>query len=105
MAKKANKIEKIRKDLLALPEMSRIKLRVSSGVFEVSLVAVHEERNTVEVIWDDGIKKEFKWGSLVWGNIDDQSVGQKPTVAAPPSERRFFYLRFVKPNSYQRIRP
>ena len=37
------------------------------------------------------------------GNIDDQSVGQKPTVAAPPSERRFFYLRFVKPSSYQRL--
>ena len=66
--------------------MSRIKLRVSSGVFEVSLLSVNEERNTVEVIWDEGIKREFKWSSLVWGKTD-QAVGQKPTVAAPPHER------------------
>ena len=64
--------------------MARVKLRVSSGVFEVSLVRVIEERNSVEVLWDGGVKKEFKWGSVVWGNMEGQSVGQKPTVAAPP---------------------
>ncbi|KAL5531121.1 hypothetical protein ACEPAG_3997 [Sanghuangporus baumii] len=65
--------------------MSLVKLRVSSGVFEVSLLAVNEERGTVEVIWDYGIRREFKWNSLVWGKIE--TVGQKPTVAAPPSEK------------------
>lgn len=76
-------MDKVKADLLALPEMARIKLRVSAGVFEVSLVRVIEERGTVEVLWDGGVKKEFKWGSLVWGNTEGQTVGQKPTVAAP----------------------
>ena len=85
-AKRASKMERIRSQLLALPEMSLIKLRVSAGVFEVSLVRVIEERATVEVIWDNGIKKEFKWSSIVWGN-SESVVGQKPTVAAPSPER------------------
>ena len=87
-ARRANKLDRVRTELLALPEMSRIKLRVSAGVFEVSLVRVIEERKTVEVIWDDGIKKEFKWSSIVSGKTDAQIVGQKPTVAAPPPDRR-----------------
>ncbi|THH06325.1 hypothetical protein EW145_g4167 [Phellinidium pouzarii] len=82
-AKRANKLDRVRNDLIALPPMSRIKLRVSAGVFEVSLIAVNEERNAVEVIWDDGIKREFKWSSVVWGKTEGQPVGQKPTVAAP----------------------
>ncbi|KAI5118500.1 hypothetical protein M0805_004000 [Coniferiporia weirii] len=84
--KRANKLDRVRNDLLALSPMSRIKLRVSAGVFEVSLIAVNEERNTVEVIWDDGIKREFKWSSLVWGKTEGQAVGQKPSVAAPPRD-------------------
>ena len=87
-AKRAMKLDKVRKDLLALPEMSRIKLRVSAGVFEVSLVAVHEDRNTVEVVWDEGIKREFKWSSLVWGKTDGITIGQKPTVAVSSSESK-----------------
>ncbi|KAI0084382.1 hypothetical protein BDY19DRAFT_997737 [Irpex rosettiformis] len=88
-AKKAAKQERIRKELLALPPMTRIKLRVSAGVFEVSLVRVVEETNSVEVIWDRGMKREFKWGSVVFGNIETV-VGQKPTEIAsylPPPER------------------
>ncbi|EJD00680.1 JmjC-domain-containing protein [Fomitiporia mediterranea MF3/22] len=81
-ARRANKQDRVRNELLALPVMSRIKLRVSAGVFEVSLLSVNEERNTIEVIWDDGIRREFKWSSLVWGKTD-QMVGHKPTVAAP----------------------
>jgi hypothetical protein len=38
--KKANKDEKVRNDLAALSEMSRIRIRNTSGVFEVSLVKV-----------------------------------------------------------------
>ncbi|KAH8112521.1 hypothetical protein DFH11DRAFT_1511673 [Phellopilus nigrolimitatus] len=71
--KRANKLDRVCIDLLALPSMSRIKLRVSAGVFEVSVVAVNEERSTVEVIWDDGIKREFKWSSLVWGKMEGQT--------------------------------
>ena len=65
--------------------MTRIKLRVSAGVFEVSLVRVVEETKSVEVIWDRGMKREFKWSSVVFGNTE-AVVGQKPTEVAPEPE-------------------
>ena len=61
--------------------MSRIKLRVTAGVFEVTLVRVVEETYSVEVLWDRGVKREFKWRSVVFGETDS-IVGQKPTEAA-----------------------
>ncbi|KAF9472723.1 hypothetical protein BDN70DRAFT_818235 [Pholiota conissans] len=76
--KKALKHDKIHNELLALPSMSRIKIRVSAGVFEVSLVRVIEETCSVEVVWDRGMKREFKWGSVVFGNTDGP-VQQKPS--------------------------
>ncbi|KAH0835679.1 JmjC domain, hydroxylase-domain-containing protein [Lanmaoa asiatica] len=82
-AKKANKQDKIRNELLALPSMSRIKIRVSAGVFEVSLIRVIEETKSIEVLWDRGIKREFKWGSVVFGQTDGQTVMQKPSEPAP----------------------
>ncbi|KAF8840428.1 JmjC-domain-containing protein [Paxillus ammoniavirescens] len=82
-AKKANKQDKIRNELVALPLMSRIKIRVSAGVFEVSLVRVIEETKSVEVLWDRGIKREFKWGSVIFGQTDGQTVTQKPSELAP----------------------
>ncbi|KAF9651005.1 JmjC-domain-containing protein [Thelephora ganbajun] len=77
-AKKAHKQDKIRNELHLLPVMSRIKVRVSSGVFEVSLLRVIDETKSVEVLWDRGVKREFKWGAIVFGNTD-RAVGQKPT--------------------------
>jgi hypothetical protein len=62
---------------MALPSMSRIKIRVSAGVFEVSLIRVIEETGSVEVLWDQNTKKEFKWGSVVFGNTDTP-IQQKP---------------------------
>ncbi|KAF9005231.1 JmjC domain, hydroxylase-domain-containing protein [Cyathus striatus] len=85
-AKKANKQDKIRSDLLALPSMSRIKVRVSAGVFEVSLVRVMEETKSVEVLWDRGLKREFKWGSVVFGSTEGP-VQQKPSEPAVEPER------------------
>ncbi|PBK62661.1 JmjC-domain-containing protein [Armillaria solidipes] len=81
-AKKASKQDKIRNELMALPNMARIKIRVSAGVFEVSLVRVIEETGSVEVLWDRGSKREFKWGSVVFGTTDGPVV-QKPSEAAP----------------------
>ena len=76
-AKKAHKQDKIRSELHLLPVMSRIKVRVSSGVFEVSLLRVIDETKSVEVLWDQGIKREFKWGAIVFGSTD-RTLGQKP---------------------------
>jgi len=90
-AKKANKQDRIRKDLLALAPMSRIKIRVSAGIFQVSLVRVIEETNSVEVLWDRGIKREFKWGSVVFGNLEGQTIGEKPSEAAPEADRACFF--------------
>ncbi|KAL1729188.1 jumonji superfamily protein, partial [Schizophyllum commune] len=77
-SKKAAKQTRIRDQLRALPPLSRIKLRVSSGVFEVTLVRVLEEACAVEVIWDRGARREFRWGSVVFG-ATDMPVEQKPT--------------------------
>lgn len=66
--------------------MSRIKLRVSAGVFEVSLVRVIPETKSVEVLWDRGVKREFKWGSVVFGATDGV-VGQKPSEVALEADR------------------
>ncbi|KAH7908694.1 JmjC domain, hydroxylase-domain-containing protein [Hygrophoropsis aurantiaca] len=82
-AKKASKQDKVRSELYALPPMSRIKIRVSAGVFEVSLVRIIEETKSVEVLWDRGVKREFKWGSVIFGHTDGQTVMQKPFEPAP----------------------
>lgn len=62
--------------------MSRIKIRVSAGVFEVSLIRVIEETGSVEVLWDQNTKREFKWGSIVFGNTDTP-IEQKPGECGP----------------------
>ncbi|TFK68895.1 JmjC-domain-containing protein [Pluteus cervinus] len=84
-AKKASKQDKIKRELLALPQMARIKIRVSAGVFEVSLVRVIEDTSSVEVIWDRGFKREFKWGSVVFGSTEGP-VQQKPSEPAPETK-------------------
>ncbi|KAI0667355.1 hypothetical protein C8Q78DRAFT_1147524 [Trametes maxima] len=80
-AKKAQQQDRIRNQLLALPPMSRIKLRVTAGVFEVTLLRVLEETFSVEVLWDRGVRREFKWRSVVFGETDGV-VGQKPSELA-----------------------
>ncbi|KAF7334399.1 Specific transcriptional repressor [Mycena venus] len=47
-SRRASKAEGLRADILALAPLSRIKVRMSAGVFEVTLVRVHEERRSVE---------------------------------------------------------
>ena len=88
-AKRASKQDRIKSELAALPPMSRIKIRVSSGVFEVSLLRIVEETESVEVLWDRGIKRDFKWGSVMFGQTEGQTVVQKPSEPAPESERLF----------------
>lgn len=61
--KRANRLDRVRENLLSLPPISRVKLRVTSGtsrVFEVLLLAIHDDRNTVEALWDVGTKMEFE---------------------------------------------
>jgi hypothetical protein len=89
-AKKAHRQDKIRDELHHLPVMSRIKVRVSSGVFEVSLLRVIDETKSVEVLWDQGVKREFKWGAIVLGNTD-RAMGQKP--ANPGADTSCTYFR------------
>lgn len=82
-AKKQGKADRLRSQLALLPPMSRIKIRVSAGVFEVSLVRVIEERGSVEVVWDRGAKREFKFSSIVLNGKSGEIVGYKPTEIAP----------------------
>ncbi|KAF7313204.1 Specific transcriptional repressor [Mycena kentingensis (nom. inval.)] len=52
-------------EILALPPLSRIRIRVSSGVFEVTLMRVHEDQRRVEVLWDVNEVREFKWSNII----------------------------------------
>ncbi|KIJ46965.1 hypothetical protein M422DRAFT_45900 [Sphaerobolus stellatus SS14] len=80
-SKKASKDAKVRADLEALTPSSRVRIRTSSGVFEVSLVVVNTQISTLTVLWDNGTHCEFKWGSIVWGVPGKGTmVGRKPTV-------------------------
>jgi hypothetical protein len=66
--------------------MSRIKVRVSAGVFEVSLLRVSDEYGSVEVVWDKGLRREFKFSSIVLSDKPGEIVGYKPTEMAPESQ-------------------
>ena len=68
--------------------MARIKIRVSAGVFEVTLLRVMAEISSVEVLWDRGLKREFKWGSVVFGSTEGQNVVQKPSEFATDNTQR-----------------
>jgi hypothetical protein len=61
--------------------MSRTKVRVSTGVSEVLLVRVVAKRGAVEVVWDRGLKREFRFSSVVLSERDGL-VGHKPTEIA-----------------------
>ncbi|KAF7361182.1 Specific transcriptional repressor [Mycena sanguinolenta] len=81
--RRANKAEGLRADILALAPLSRIKIRVSAGVFEVTLVRVHEDRRSVEVLWDtQGDVREFKWGAVILGQTSLPTT-QVPDFPAP----------------------
>ncbi|EJD42482.1 JmjC-domain-containing protein [Auricularia subglabra TFB-10046 SS5] len=90
--RKRGREEKQRSQLLALPLGSRIRVRVSSGVYEVSLVRVEEEEQTVEVLWDDNVKRTFRWGSIIWHgdnlmkpDMDSAPPGSTKPVLITPS--------------------
>ena len=101
--KKASKDNKIRSELLALPSMSRIKIRVSAGVFEVSLIRVIEETSSVEVLWDRGVKREFKWGSVVFGNTDGPVLQKPSEMAVEPPKRTFRLVLSLSDPSHLRV--
>ncbi|KZO99524.1 JmjC-domain-containing protein [Calocera viscosa TUFC12733] len=69
---KQRKDEARKKNVLALKEGDRIRIRLSSGVFEVSLLKVDEANEKVEVIWDDQSRREIKWGSIHWAAVSEE---------------------------------
>ncbi|KAJ7602398.1 JmjC domain, hydroxylase-domain-containing protein [Mycena polygramma] len=83
--RRASKQSGLRADILALPPLSRVKIRVSSGVFEVTLIRVLEDRGAVEVLWDNSEVREFKWGSVILGatSLPTMSVADMRNGAAP----------------------
>jgi hypothetical protein len=70
------------KNSIAISERSH-NTRVSKYVrraefFAVALVNVCEDRRTVEVVWDQGSMKEFRYSSIVWSDQPDGVVQEKP---------------------------
>ncbi|KAG8892957.1 hypothetical protein FRC01_013852 [Tulasnella sp. 417] len=74
--KKQAKADQIRQDALALEAESRIKIRTSSGVYEVMVTSVDSVRETVAVAWG-GHRREFSWKSVVWGDLAPGTVVKK----------------------------
>ncbi|KAJ7280431.1 JmjC-domain-containing protein, partial [Mycena rebaudengoi] len=85
--RRASKQDQLRQELLALPALARIKIRVSSGVFEVTLMRVLEDRRSVEVLWDLGDLREFKWGSIILGATSLPTVQLPATPSTNPTPR------------------
>ncbi|KAG8995096.1 hypothetical protein FRB94_009473 [Tulasnella sp. JGI-2019a] len=75
--RKLAKQEKIRQEVLALPSEARIRIKNSSGLCEVTLVSVNEERKSVIVLWTDGDRKEFQWTSIVWSDVPEGTIVRK----------------------------
>lgn len=75
--KKAAKQEKIRRDVLALPPDARIRIRNTSGLCEVTLASINEERKSVVVLWTEGERREFQWTSIVWSDVPEGTVVRK----------------------------
>ena len=61
----------------------RIRIRNSSGTFEVTLISMDEQRNTVVVLWDGNVHREFKWGSILWGNEGKEVVAKAKEKPGP----------------------
>jgi hypothetical protein len=68
-ARKSEKLGATREQLAKLLKepIPRVRIRNSSGTFEVTLISMDEERSSVVVLWDGNVHREFKWGSIVWG--------------------------------------
>lgn len=49
---------------MALPMNSRVKVRASGGVFEVTLVQTMPLTHKVKVVWDDKRETELDWAQL-----------------------------------------
>ncbi|KAJ7199590.1 JmjC-domain-containing protein [Mycena pura] len=73
--RRASRLDARRADLLALQPLSRIKIRVSAGVFEVTLIRVLEEKRSVEVLWDLSEVREVRWSNIIL-DATNQSASQ-----------------------------
>lgn len=87
--KRKLKAESIFKTLSSLPPQARVRIRVQSGVFECTLLSFDKEKEMVEVFWSGGIRRSYKWNSIVWGiTAPETHVGQFP----PPGMCRYISL-------------
>jgi hypothetical protein len=61
---------------MALPMSSRIRVRASGGVFEVSLVETMPLTQKVRVVWDDRREMELDWNQIIFKPVTER----KPLV-------------------------
>nr|GAT52723.1 specific transcriptional repressor [Mycena chlorophos] len=82
--RRATKEDAMRAEILALPPFARVKIRVSSGQFEVTIVRVLEEKRSVEVLWDASEVREVKWANLILVP-NSYGVAPQPQLASTPT--------------------
>lgn len=89
-ARRKAKSEQIHKSLLALPLKSRIRVRFTGGAKDVTLLKIHPQREAVELLMENGSKKEMKWTAIQWGSLPTPSV---PVTSGSPIGPLFTMLR------------
>lgn len=96
----------MKQTLHALPQLSRIRVRASSGVFEVTLISIDDQTQTVLVTWSDGYaasihpsivinylcseKRSIKWDNILWTSkveleVDRLTIPARSVPSAAPS--------------------
>ncbi|KAM0747231.1 hypothetical protein T439DRAFT_328987 [Meredithblackwellia eburnea MCA 4105] len=70
-----------------IPLNSRIHVRTSGGMFEVTHSAVLDVREAIQVIFDDGKRSDVKWRNIVWPEIVE-ALRKKEEVAAAERARQ-----------------
>lgn len=65
-AKRKEKTDAFIRGISAIPPYARIRIKLPSGLFEVTLVSVDQQKEEVEVIWTTGSTRRCKWSTIVW---------------------------------------
>ncbi|KAF7290510.1 Specific transcriptional repressor [Mycena indigotica] len=81
--RRASKQDALKAEILSLPLFSRVKIRVSSGLFEVTLIRVLEEKQSVQVLWAANEVREVRWANLLLASNTSAHLVEVPTLYSP----------------------
>ncbi|KAL8278069.1 hypothetical protein RQP46_009529 [Phenoliferia psychrophenolica] len=74
------KAAELKKRVDEIVVQSRIRVRTSGGVFEVTYTACLDYKEAVSVVFDDGKRSDIKWKNIIWP--DTPEVARRKEAAA-----------------------